>query len=215
MPSRYAWVVYTLTIPFLIIFILLLNAQVSTNIGHTKQWPNLIGSYNIVQIAWSQQFSDLTRKKVEGRYTVVRRNLGLDEQLIILPSSFGRSANEADNPSIRTRNPSHHPRIKRALDFSFIDEAEPSSGSSQVDLPLSDDADNVPLTLTEDALWDYSNSKQTILDNFARSALRDEEAAAETLAKSIRAKMRAKAKGRERASGMSESQGPPSRYEFN
>jgi hypothetical protein len=191
MPSRYAWVVYTLTIPFLIIFILLFNTQNSTD----RQWPNLIGSYNIIQTTWSRQFPDFTRNTVEGRYAAVRRDLGLEEQLIII------SANNPDNPSIRTRNPSHRPRIKRALDFALIDEAEPSIGSFQADLPLSDDADNVPLTLTEDALWDYSNSKQTILDNFARSALRDEEeAAAATLAKSIRAKMRAKAKGKKRKS---------------
>jgi hypothetical protein len=191
MTSRYAWVVYTLTIPFLIIFILLLNTQNSTD----RQWPNLIGSYNIIQITWSRQFPDFTRNRVEGRYAAVRRDLGLDEQLIILP------ANNPDNPPIRTRNPSHRPRIKRALDFTLSDEAELSSGSSQADLPLSDDADNVPLTLTEDALWDYSNSKQTILDNFAQSVLRDEEeAAAATLAKSIRAKMRAKPKGKKRKS---------------
>jgi len=158
------------------------------------QWPNptLIGSYNIIQITWIRPFPNLTQNTVEGRYATVRRDLGLDEQLIIL------SGLSADNPSIRTRNPSHRPRIKRALEFALIDEA---ASSSQAELPLSDDADNAPLTLTEDALWDYSNSKQTILDNFARSALRDEEeAAAATLAKSIRAKMRAKAKGKKRKS---------------
>jgi hypothetical protein len=191
--------VYTLTIPFLIIAVLLLSVHNSTNTRETELWSNLIGPHDLIRSAWDQQLSEFTLNTVEGRYAVVRRDLGLGELPIRLPYSFHSISSGVNTPSIRNRSPSHRPKIKRALDFILVDQAEPSPGSSRPDLPLLDDADNAPLEFTEDALWDYSNSKQTILDNFAQSAHRDEEdAAAATLANDVPTKMRAKAKTKKR-----------------
>lgn len=185
MSTRYAWVIYTFTIPFFIILILCFKTQYSTQAAYN--WSNLSKPYAIFQSAWNQQGLAVRQGQINGRYAAVRRDLGLEgEPILALPSSA--------SSSFKLTSTTRLPRIKRALELIFIDEIEPFAPFVP-GFPFSDDAENVPLRLTEDASWDYSNSKKTILDEFAQSILRDEEeAAAATLAKTLRATMRAKSK---------------------
>jgi len=201
MPLRHGWMVYTLTIPLFLIAILLLNASNTIHTRSTVYQPDVMAPFILIRsFVWNYCLRNLEQSTVEGRYTVVRRGLGLDERPIRLSSpsgiDFSFGVKIPSDPILRSTN---RPKFKRSLDFVLVDEASQSVHLSRPGLPLLDDADNAPLTLTEDASWDYSNSKLVILDNFARFARRDEEeAAAAMLAKSIKEKMRTRAKGKRR-----------------
>lgn len=160
-------------------------------IDHTDHWLRSRKPYRVLlQSGWNRHRFSATKLRVDGRYTHVRRDLGLQELPLHLSSSV---------PGGSLLPTEHHlsfPKIKRALELIIVEEV-PASVGPKADLPFSDDADKAHLRFTEDASWDYSNSKQTILDNFLLSAHRDEEeAAAATLAKSIRAAMQAKSKAK-------------------
>jgi len=206
MSRRYACVLYILTIPA-IIFLLFLNVRDPSPTDKPAHWSNFTKPYHIIQSAWYYQVQMIKRNQVGGRYIAIRRDLGLENHPIIMPRSAAWLSLEPNRALTHSKRISNTPRIKRALEFIVVEEADVSLGPPN-NLPLSDDANSAPLTLTQDASWDYSNSRQTILDNFIKSAHRDdEEAAAATLAKSIRAKMRAKSKakkGRKNRVGVTE-----------
>lgn len=108
-----------------------------------------------------------------GRSLAVRRILGLEDCHLAAVSH--------SQPAVRPRRLAPRsigsnlraPMIKRAIEF-IVD--DPSS------LPILDDAHPIvhPLTLTSDSMWEYGNSKQQILDDFAASFQRDAEEAALT-----------------------------------
>jgi hypothetical protein len=121
--------------------------------------------------------------EVLERSSIVRRQLGLEERTIDPSPPCSRTALDLQNPSIRPKL--HAPGIKRAIEL-IIDDRE--------DLPFWDHAKplRTPLKLTEDASWDYGNSKQQVIDDFSVFMQRDMEEVA--LNKFIRSRPRSKAK---------------------
>jgi hypothetical protein len=173
MPSCGALILYTICIPTIII-ILFGNALPGRSFASAVQ--------QCASRIFSLRELHLQQEKIPGRYFAVRRDLGLEERRICQRSrSLAHSQDRETDPIVgRLRLPS----IKRTLALIVGDKG---------DLPILDDVPSpaiIPLKLTSDSTWDYGNSKQRILDDFAAAAQRDaEEVALHAL---IKAKQRSR-----------------------
>jgi hypothetical protein len=158
MPSCGALILYIICIPTIII-ILFANALPSRSFASAVQQ----GASHI----FSLRELHLHQEKFCGRYFAVRRDLGLKEQQIRQRSRFlAHSRDPETDPIVESL---HLPGIKRSLEL---------IGEDERDLPVLDDVPSpatIPLKLTSDSSWDYGNSKQRILDDFAAAAQRDAE----------------------------------------
>jgi hypothetical protein len=159
MPSCGSLILYIICIPTIII-ILFANAPSSQSFA------------SVVQQSASHIFGfrelHLPQKKISGRHFAVRRELGLEEEQIHQRSRhLAQYSRDPETDSIVERL--HFPGIKRTLGL---------IGEDTGNLPVLDDAPppaTTPLKLTSDSTWDYGNSKQRILDDFAAVAQRDAE----------------------------------------
>lgn len=158
MPSYGALILYIICIPTIII-ILFANALPSRSFANAVQQ----GASHI----FSLRELHLQQEKCSGRYCAVRRNLGLEEQQIHQRSRFLAHSQDTEmDPIVEGLR---LPGIKRTLEL---------IGEDKGDLPVLDDVPSpaiIPLKLTSDSTWDYGNSKQRILDDFAAAAQRDAE----------------------------------------